>query len=74
MLTSFLKIIRKIVKATGKLEEFENEEHFHIRIPNEPYMDLVIESWDSPLKGEGRRISVVHYYEQNGDLVPVFCK
>ena len=33
-------------------------------------MPLIIEAWDSPIVGEGRRISVAHYFESEGDLVP----
>lgn len=33
-------------------------------------MPLVIEAWDSPIAGEGRRISIAHYFESAGDLVP----
>ncbi len=69
-MTAFLKIIREIVNAAGVGDGFDNEPHFHLEVANPPYMDLVIESWPSPIEGEGRRISVAHYYEQNGDPVP----
>lgn len=36
----------------------------HLKLTNEPYQDLVIEV------PHPRQISVAHYYEQNGDLVP----
>lgn len=65
--------INAIIKAAGKEQEFENAPHFHLRIENEPYMALVIESWpvsgpDSFL-GETRHISIAHYYTQNGDAM-----
>ena len=67
----FLATIVEIVKAAGRFEEFTRRgRHFHVTIENEPYQPLVIEAWDSPIRGEGRRISVAHYFESNGDLVP----
>lgn len=67
----FLETIEEILKAAGKWEEFKNNEHFHARIENKPFMPLVIESWPSlrPLVGETRIISVAHYYYQNGDAI-----
>jgi hypothetical protein len=67
----FLATIVEIVKAAGQFEEFTRRgRHFHVTIENGPYQPLVIEAWDSPIRGEGRRISVAHYFESAGDLVP----
>ena len=67
----FLATIVEIVKAAGQFEEFTRRGcHFHVTIENGPYQPLVIEAWDSPIRGEGRRISIAHYFESNGDLVP----
>jgi len=67
----FLATIVEIVKAAGQFEEFTRRGcHFHVVIENGSYQPLVIEAWDSPIAGEGRRISVAHYFESNGDLVP----
>lgn len=61
--TNFQKIIEKILEKHGKLEEFkENQDGFHLRIENKPYMPLVIER-------HGEMICVTHYLEQNGDLI-----
>jgi hypothetical protein len=67
----FLKVIQEIVAAAGQAEQLtQRGRHFRLRVENEPYMPLTIEVWDSPILGEGRRISVAHYFEQEGDLVP----
>ena len=67
----FLATLVEIVKAAGQFEEFTRRGcHFHVTIENGPYQPLVIEAWDSPIRGEGRRISIAHYFESNGDLVP----
>ena len=67
----FLATIVEIVKAAGQFEEFTRRgRHFHVTIENGSYQPLVIEARDSPIAGEGRRISVAHYFEQAGDLVP----
>ncbi len=58
----------EIASAAGLAGAFWQSEHFHLRLPNPPWMDLVIESW--PVSHSQRHISVAHYYEQNGDLVP----
>jgi hypothetical protein len=41
-----------------------------LKIENPPFMPLVIEAWGSPILGEKRRISLAHYFEQEGDLIP----
>lgn len=70
-MNEFLETIFEIVKAAQQWDRFaQRGQHFHLKIENEPYMPLVIEAWDSPIPGEGRRISVAHYFESNGDLVP----
>lgn len=68
--TKFAATITKIIDAAGKGEAFRTADHFHIRIKNSGWMDLVIESFPSPQYPGRRNISVAHYYEQNGDLVP----
>lgn len=55
-------VIEKIVAARGLLSNF-NAGEFHIRIVNDPYMPLSIER-------HGNSISVTHYFENSGDLVP----
>jgi hypothetical protein len=71
MTTRFCQTIKAIVAAAGQAERFaQRGQHFRLRIENPPYLPLTIEAWDSPIAGEGRRISVAHYFEQEGDLVP----
>ncbi len=67
--TRFAETIARIVDATGQGAAFRTDDHYHVRIANHGYMDLVIESWASPHYAGRRNISVAHYYEQNGDLV-----
>lgn len=59
-----LQRVREVVRAANLLQEFESEEHFSLRVENEPWMPLVIESWPAPdsLQGERRRIQVGHYF------------
>lgn len=72
--SKLIETVERIVKAAGRQEEWagvlSSGEHFHLRIENGSFMPLVIESWRLPLKREERVISVAHYFEQNGDLVP----
>ncbi len=56
------KVIEQILAKQGKLQKFNSGE-FHIRIKNEPYMDLVVERHD-------KQVTITHYFEQNGDLIP----
>lgn len=56
----FSRIIQNIVKSQGI--NFEDHE-WSCTVYNEPYMRLAIERHDSLL-------TVTHYFEQNGDLVP----
>lgn len=66
----FLEAVLAIVTAAGQLERLKQRgAHFTLHIENGDYMPLVIEVWDSPITGEGRRISVAHYRNVEGDLV-----
>jgi hypothetical protein len=68
MKTSFMCEIEAIVESEGRdIEKLYSGEHFYLEIENAPYMPLVIESFDTEY---GRRISVAHYFRQNGDSVP----
>jgi hypothetical protein len=71
MRTSMMRIIEQIVAAAGQTEAYTTDAHFHLRIENEPYMALVIESWATPdaLVSEKRRVSVAHYFTQHGDAI-----
>lgn len=66
--TTFARQVARIVRAAGKSSEYESGGHFYLKVRREPYMDLVIEAFDHPTFG--RLVSVAHYFEQNGDLVP----
>jgi hypothetical protein len=55
--------IEKILTAHGLLEAFNASESYSVKIENGPYMPLSIEK-------HGSSITVTHYFEQNGDLVP----
>lgn len=68
---AILKIVHELVDAAGVRDAFETSEHFHLAIEHEPYERLVIESWPTPdaIAGERRRISLAHYFEQDGDLI-----
>lgn len=70
-MTQFIDTIIEIVTAAGQQDRFaQRGPHFSLTIENPPFVPLVIEAWDSPIPGEQRRISVAHYFEQSGDLVP----
>ncbi len=70
-MTSFIDTILEIITAAGQLDRLiQCGPHFSLKIDNPPFMPLVIEAWDSPIMGENRRISVAHYLEQAGDLIP----
>ena len=64
--------VREVVQAADLLREFETAERFNVRIENESYMPLVIESWPTPdsLLGERRRILVAHYFIEKGRAYP----
>ena len=55
--------IEKILQSVGQLDRFNAGGDFHLRIENAPYMPLSIER-------HGEIVSVTHYFEMNGDLVP----
>ena len=55
--------IERILCAHNLLEEFLKSEDFAIRIKREPFMPLTIER-------QGSRVTLTHYFKQNGDLVP----
>ncbi len=63
MSTLFQTIIEHLLKSHQLLDAFQSQEDFHIRFDMPGYERLVIER-------HGELISVAHYYEQNGDLVP----
>ena len=56
-------VVEKILKAHGILEAFNSAEHYAAKIASGGFMPLSIEKHD-------KQITVTHYYEQNGDLVP----
>lgn len=58
----FKKQVEKILAQHKKLEDFVNAEDFHSRFESNGFMPLVIEK-------HGSRVSVTHYFEQNGDLI-----
>jgi len=70
-MNEFLETILEIVTAAGQLDRLKQRgSHFNLRIENGGFMPLIIEAWDSHIVGEGRRISVAHYFTSAGDLVP----
>ena len=66
----FLEAVFAIVTAAGQQERLKQRgAHFTLHVENGGYLPLTIEAWDSPVAGEGRRISVAHYRHIGGDLV-----
>jgi hypothetical protein len=63
MKTLFQTTIENLLKSHNLLEGFQTQEHFHVRFDMPHFDRLVIER-------HGEVISVSHYFEQNGDLVP----
>ena len=63
MTTLFQTTIEKLLSAHNLLENFHAQLDFHVRFDMSGYQRLVIER-------HGELISVAHYFEQNGDLVP----
>jgi hypothetical protein len=63
MKTLFQTTIENLLKSHNQLEAFQAQEHFHVRFDMPHFDRLVIER-------HGEMISVSHYFEQNGDLVP----
>ena len=55
--------IETILKALKLLDRFNTLSSFSVKIVNGPYMPLSIEKY-------GTQVTVTHYFEQNGDLVP----
>lgn len=55
-------VIDEILTQHQLKETFESASDFHLRLDNEPYMQLVIERHDNEL-------SVAHYYTENGDAM-----
>ena len=55
--------IEAILKAHNVLSLFQTTVDYTVKIENEPFMALCIEK-------HGCMVSVTHYYEVNGDLVP----
>ena len=63
MTTLFQTTIEKLLSAHNLLENFHAQLDFHVRFDMSGYQRLVIER-------HRELISVAHYFEQNGDLVP----
>jgi len=61
------KNIARLLHDLGLQSKALGGEYFHVRIPNEPYMDLVIERLPGD-KGKDQ-LYFTHYYDQNGDRV-----
>ncbi|MEW6613969.1 MAG: hypothetical protein AB1401_00635 [Thermodesulfobacteriota bacterium] len=57
------KVVEEILTNHGLIDKFRKDEFFHARIESPGFMRLVIERLG------GGRVSVAHYYEQNGDLM-----
>lgn len=55
--------IEIILKAHNKLDDFNSPNDFQFKIDNLGYLPLHIEKC-------GNLISIAHYYDANGDLVP----
>ena len=68
--TRFADTIIRIVDAAGQGRAFRHDDHYHVKIENGAYMPLVIESWQSEMYPGRRTVSVAHYFEQGGDLLP----
>jgi hypothetical protein len=66
-----LAVVHELVTAAGVRQAFETEREFHLRLEQEAYMPLVIESWSAipSYRSEKRHISVAHYYQQGGDTI-----
>lgn len=63
MATLFQTTIEHLLQAHNLLDDFHKPDSFHVRFDKPGYERLVIER-------HGSMISVAHYYEQNGDLIP----
>ncbi len=62
MQTQMENTIREILKRAGLESVFDKSGEFHLKVENKHYLPLVIER-------HGRRVSVAHYFEQNGDAM-----
>jgi hypothetical protein len=65
-MSTLLTVVYQIIDAAGERVFFERGEGYHLKLYQVGYMPLVIEAWGT---GASRRVSVAHYYEQNGDLI-----
>jgi len=67
-----LQRVHAVIRAARLFEEFESAERFSLRVENEPYMPLVIESWPASdaLQGEKRRVLVAHYIQSGEHQLP----
>ncbi|MGK5085802.1 hypothetical protein WDW37_21140 [Bdellovibrionota bacterium FG-1] len=61
--TTMKSAIEKILTAHKQLDAFNTNEDYAVKIANEGYMPLSIEK-------HGKHVTVTHYFEQYGDLVP----
>ena len=63
--------VHEIVEAAGLRHEFDTDpRRFHLRLEQEGYQPLEVESWPSPdplVAGERRRIRIGHYVTQNSE-------
>ena len=64
MMNVYKENYKHIDKLTGGLLNFISSPNGYLKLKSQPYMDLTIERIGPD------EISLTHYYEQNGDLVP----
>jgi hypothetical protein len=57
------KSIETILKALGVYDCFTAHTHAYVKVSSAGFMPLSVEKY-------GSQITLAHYYEQNGDLVP----
>ena len=62
-MTTMKSAIEKILTAHRQFTAFSESEDYAVKITSEGFMPLSIEK-------HGKQITVTHYFEQNGDLVP----
>jgi hypothetical protein len=55
--------IEMILSAHQQLDAFRANDHYAVKIASNGFMPLSIEK-------HGKHVTVTHYFEQNGDLVP----
>lgn len=60
--TPMQRVVTEILKRHGLLMHFDQTDHVHLRLDNDPYLPLVIEQ-------HGIEVSVAHYFVMNGDLM-----